>query len=312
MTGQMTPGTLEAALSHTPRIFGEKWIVIPVSLQGRPLDYAGLKAVAEKYNAVLIEDAAHGISGFYSTDGRKFKMGGCGHTHAAIASFHSLKQLTLGEGGAVMTNDDALAAKVRLLRSHGIVRPGRKEDPSWYYEQTDLGFHYRISDIHCALGLSQLKKLDLRYARRQQLAQRYDSMFSQAPFRDHFHFVPGVEGHAYHLYKIHFADEDTRNAAHEFLKTKGFLTQVLYTPLYHFPYHRDRFGLMVLPGAEDYFKGALAIPLFPKMTDDQQQAIIEALSEFCTGLPKKAVEPWNFKVSVLPIVKPEKQLHGQQ
>ena len=183
-----------------------------------------------------------------------------------------------------MTNDDALAAGVRLLRSHGIVRPGRKSDPAWYYEQTDLGFHYRITDIQCALGLSQLKKLDTRHNRRQELARCYDEAFSHEPFADTISIAKNVEGHAYHLYPIHFTNEEIRNAAHEFLKAKGFLTQVHYIPLNRFPYHKARLGEVKLPGADAYYCGALSIPIFAKMTDEQQAQVIDALKEFCMGL----------------------------
>jgi len=303
LTGQMTPETLEATLANTPRAQGEQWIVIPVSLQGRPLNYAGLKKIADDHDAILIEDAAHGMGGYYYASGDKNMIGSCAHTLAAITSFHSVKQLCLGEGGAVMTNDDALAAKVKLLRSHGIVRPGRKTDPAWYYEQTDLGFHYRITDIQCALGLSQLKKLDARHARRQELAKRYDEAFLQEPFAGTISFAKNVEGHAYHLYPIRFADETARNAAHEFLKTKGFLTQVHYVPLNRFPYHKVRLGDVKLPGADAYYRGTLSIPLFAKMTDEQQEQVISALKEFCMGLKMGFSDA---KVSVRQIKAPPK------
>lgn len=293
LTGQMTPQTLAAALlkatMETPRAMGEKWVIIPVSLQGRPLDYDGLKRVADKYDAVLVEDAAHAMGGYYTFKGEKCKMGGCAHTFAATTSFHAVKQLCMGEGGAVMTNDDAFAAKIRLLRSHGIVRPGRPSDPSWYYEQVDLGYNFRLTDMQCALGFRQLGKLDSRLERRHALACRYEQVFEQKPFADYLSFAPRLPGHAYHLYVVHFSSEEIRNSALEFLKTRDYLSQVHYTPLYHFPYHRVRLNGDFFPGAEQYFRGALSIPLFPKMTDAQQDGVIDALREFLLGLPKPII-----------------------
>ena len=284
-TGQMTPATLEATLSATPRQKNEKWIVIAVSLQGRPMDYAGLKKVADKYDAILLEDAAHAMGGYYESEGKKYMMGGCGHTFASIGSFHAVKQLSMGEGGAVMTNDDALADKVRLLRSHGIHRPGRKEDPSWYYEQVELGYHFRTNDMACALGLSQLKKLDERLVMRQKIAQRYDKAFNEKPFKGKIWFEPCVPGHAYHLYVIHFSNSLIRDAAQAWLKEKkDIFSQIHYTPLYRFPYHEQKLGKMTQPGAEAYFKGTLSIPIFPKMTEEQQTQVIDALGEFVRTL----------------------------
>jgi dTDP-4-amino-4,6-dideoxygalactose transaminase len=299
MTGQMTPATLQAAfeseLKKTSRDKNEKWIVMPVSMDGRPLDHAGLKAVADRYGATIVEDVARAVGGSYKEDNNAaasgalcgvsstvtYKMGSCAHSFAATASFHSIKQLCLGEGGALMTNDDELAAKVRLLRSHGIVRPGRKEDPAWYYEQVDLGFHYRISDMHCALGLSQLKKLDARNERRSELARRYDEAFSKKPFAGRVWFAPTQVGHAHHLYIIHFENSKVRDAAWEFLKARGIGSQI-QVPLYKFPYNEKRMGKFSLPGAEAYCEGMLFIPLFPQMTNEEQNQIVDLLSEFLT------------------------------
>lgn len=285
LTGQMTPQTLEAAFQSVPRQKNEKWIVMPVSLQGRPMDYVGLKEVADRYDAILLEDAAHAMGGTYTVGDKPYKMGGCAHTYAAIGSFHAVKQLSMGEGGAVMTNDDALAEKVRLLRSHGIHRPGRKEDPSWYYEQVELGYHFRTNDMACALGLSQLKKLDARLEMRQKIATRYDEAFSKPPFTGKMRIEPGGQGHAYHLYVVHFANSLIRDAAQTYLKEKkNIFSQIHYVPLYRFPYHEQKLGKMTLPGAEAYFQGTLSIPIFPKMTEAQQDEVINALGEFVKTL----------------------------
>lgn len=284
-TGHMTPETLEASLKATPRQMNEKRVVIAVSLQGRPLDYVGLKAVADRYDAVLVEDAAHAMGGSYMAEGKKYMMGGCGHTFASIGSFHAVKQLSMGEGGSVMTNDDTLAERIRLLRSHGIQRPGRKEDPSWYYEQVELGYHFRTNDMACALGFSQLGKLDERLAMRTRIAERYDAAFAQAPFKGKIWFVPHQMGHAYHLYVIHFSSSLIRDAAQSFLKEKyDIFSQIHYTPLYRFPYHQQKLGEMKLSGAEAYFKGCLSIPIFPRMSDEQQTGVIDALAEFVKTL----------------------------
>jgi perosamine synthetase len=301
LSGQMTPATLEAALSSTPRAAGERWVVFPVSLQGRPLDYAGLRAVAERYDALLVEDAAHAMGGYYTSGGSKRMMGGCADTYAAITSMHALKQLCAGEGGAVITNDDALAATARLMRSHGIVRPGRAGEPAWHYEQVALGLHYRISDIHCALGLSQLRKLDSRQLQRHQLALRYDAAFASVPFAGRLRTLGSAQGHAYHLYVVHLPSSAQRDAAQEALKKSGFFTQIHYTPLYRFPYHRQRLAdASALPGAEAYFAGTLSIPLSPQLSYADQDRFLAAFADFLSSSQSNQVpapEGWTARVS---------------
>ena len=166
-----------------------------------------------------------------------------------------------------------------LLRSHAIVRPGRKEDPAWYYEQVDLGYHYRITDMQCALGINQLKKLDTRNQMRRAHALRYDKIFSQAPFAGKVWSNPAQEGDAHHLYILHFQNSAIRDAAQAFCKERGIFTTV-QVPLYKFPYQQKRLGKMELPGAEAYSAGMLFIPLFPQMTEAQQDTVVATLMEF--------------------------------
>jgi|GEM_PF-47339 dTDP-4-amino-4,6-dideoxygalactose transaminase/dephospho-CoA kinase len=278
VTGQMTPQTLEEALKRAP-LWARK-IAIPVSLAGLAMDWAAFEALARRYNCTLIEDAAQSLGGTYTVDGETYRSGSASHTSSAILSTHAVKQLCTGEGGAYVTNDPQKADKVRLLRSHGIVRPSRAGDPYWYSEQIELGYHYRLTDMQAALGASQLKKLDARRQIRERIAAYYDGEFSKAEFLGRVTPVPSRTGHAYHLYLVHLSDEVTRNACIDYCKEHGYSLKVNHEPLSHMPYHSQRAMFGGLPGTEAYYKTCLTLAIYPQMTFDEMRGMVEVLREF--------------------------------
>ena len=209
-------------------------------------------------------------------------------------SFHPVKTIAAGEGGAVTTNDGDLAERLRRLRNHGmtrdadsfvrdeLARDGNGNINPWYYEMTELGLNYRLSDIHCALGLSQLAKLDAFCAARRTLAARYDEKLT--PLGSLVRPLDRVEGcdPAWHLYvvRIDFAALGMERAAvMARLKEAGIGTQVHYLPLHMQPYYRDRYGEMSLPGAEVFYEQALSLPLFPDMTEEDVEYVVATLGE---------------------------------
>ncbi len=276
LTGLVTPVTLEASLKKAPA--SAKKIAIPVSLQGRPLDYVRLAAVAKKYHCTLIEDAAQALGGFYASGRGIYKCGSCAHTVSATASTHAVKQLCTGEGGFYATNDPARAARVRLLRSHGIVAD--PAHPGHYAHQIALGYNFRLTEIQAALGLSQLKKLDCRLALRERLASAYDAALSAPFFRPHLQIVPRPTGHALHLYVVLLRDEATRDAAIEFFQAHGVVVRAHHTPLNRMPYHAAHLRRLPTPGAEAYYARCLSLPLFPQLTLAELERQVRLLHQF--------------------------------
>ena len=196
-------------------------------------------------------------------------------------SFHPVKHVCSGEGGAVLTNDNKLAEKASRLRSHGINRPFNTDDEKpWYYEQIELGWNYRLTDIQAALGLSQLNRLDQFLTKRRNLAARYNQILNKSPFDKNIVVPPFQEGHAWHLYVIKFKNSKIRNSAYKFFKSENILTQVHYIPLYKHPYYVKHLGNKVLPGAEEYFKTCLSIPIYPDLKEKEQDRVIETLEKF--------------------------------
>ncbi|MGF1448935.1 MAG: aminotransferase class I/II-fold pyridoxal phosphate-dependent enzyme [Opitutales bacterium] len=285
LTGHSTPEHLEAAL-HLARQrgnAGRRPLFLPVSLNGRVPDLAGIAELAEAENADVIEDAAHSLGGTYVGGRRTLASGSCAHTMAAILSFHPAKHICAGEGGAVLTNDAALAERVRCLRSHGIVRPKSNgtATPLWFYEQVDLGHNYRLTEMQAALGLSQLQRLPQLLRERERLARRYDAALNDASLGEVFARPALSEGHAWHLYALHFRGESLRDAAVSWLHDNGIGTQVHYRPLHRMRYYAERYGAQTLPEAEAYGAACLSLPLFPGLTDDEQDWVIDRLKLFC-------------------------------
>jgi perosamine synthetase len=287
----MIPSALAAALQAEPQIKA----VIPVHMAGLAHATAEIRNLAG--NRIVIEDAAHGLGGTY-TCGRA--VGCCAYSDMTILSFHPVKQITTGEGGAVLTNDPELARRLRLLRSHGIERDANRfvgadgyEDgrvKPWIAEQQLLGFNYRMTDISAALGLSQLKKLDRFVERRRAIARRYDDAFGKlGPIRLPQSAPEQRSRSGHHLYVAWFdfvAMRTSRTAFMAKLAKRGIGTQVHYAPVYHHPFHR-REGTPVdssaFPNAEDYYRGCLSLPLHPGLTDAEVERVVTAVVDLASA-----------------------------
>lgn len=279
-------------------------VITPVDLAGQPTDRKQIQAIAKECGAFILEDAAHSLGATYDVDGVTYRVGGCAHADAAIMSFHPVKHVTTGEGGAVLTNDKVIYQKLLSLRTHGIHKdPARfkrsTEDPfvgPWYYEQTELGFNYRITDFQCALGTSQLRRLDAFVERRQQIAARYDAALASGTLAEHL--VPARRlpdrTHAHHLYVVQLrarSGEDLKQRAlrrrtlYERLSEERIHCQVHYIPIPWQPYYQGNALVRggAWPGAEEYYASSISIPMFPAMTDLEVDVVIEALERACTS-----------------------------
>lgn len=274
----MSVAALSAKLEEADRAGRLPKIVVPVDFAGYPCDMPAIRALADRYGFSIIEDASHAVGA--SLGGQPI---GC-HADIAVLSFHPVKIVTTGEGGICLTNNPALAAKLRLLRSHGISRdPADLTQPSdglWYYEQIDLGFNYRMSDIQAALGTSQLNRRLAMQEARESLARIYDARLSGLPLKLPPRSADRVSAH--HLYVIEVDSSATavdRQALFAALAADGISGNVHYIPIHLQPYYRALgFKAGGFPAAENYYRNAITIPLFPAMTDEQQERVIQSLT----------------------------------
>lgn len=256
-------------------------VVIPVHMAGQSSDMAGIASLAKRYGFKIIEDASHAVGGRY----RDEPIGNCRYSDITVFSFHPVKIITTAEGGMALTNDDALAARMQLLRSHGITRnPDEMQsepDGGWYYEQLILGFNYRMTDIQAALGSSQVTRLDEFVARRHQLAARYDEAFAALPLTSPWQHPDNFS--AYHLYIIRL--DLTRNqishlAAYDALRARNIGVNLHYMPVYLQPYYRALgFRAGHCPEAERYYREAISLPLFADLDDPRQNEVIAGVAE---------------------------------
>ncbi|RMF08047.1 MAG: UDP-4-amino-4,6-dideoxy-N-acetyl-beta-L-altrosamine transaminase, partial [Alphaproteobacteria bacterium] len=293
-TGLMGPDELEAALIRAEDEGVNPAAVYPVALTGQRADPIAIRDIAERNGLTVVTDACHALGTRFERDGVTIQAGDARHAAMEVFSFHPVKTIAMGEGGAVTTNDARLAESLRLLRNHGITRdpqrfrnrndsraPGGDINP-WYYEMHALGFNYRVSDINCALGLSQLKKLGRFTARRRALAARYDSVIGRlSPTVRPVARVPGCSP-AWHLYAVLIDFEDVgvnRATLMARLREAGVGAQVHYFPVHRQPYYRDRYGDQSLPGADAYYARTLSLPLYPAMADDDVDYVIDALEK---------------------------------
>lgn len=256
--------------------------IIPVHFAGQPCDMAGIHDLAREHDLIVIEDAAHAIGAEYKLGTQTFKVGSCAHSDMTIFSFHPVKHITCGEGGVVTTNSLELYHRLLLLRTHGITKkPEQMEkcEGLWYYEMQELGFNFRITDFQCALGLSQLKKLDAFVERRREIVDAYNQAFEMEP-----ELIPPFEGHdvysSYHLYVLQFKTLD-RLTVFNALRDKGIGAHVHYIPVHLQPYYRKRFGYKSgdYPEAETYYRRVVTLPLYPIMTNEEVGSVIRAVRE---------------------------------
>ncbi len=254
--------------------------IIPVDFAGYPSDIAELREIADEHGMWIIEDATHAPGGYFTDkQGEKQNCGNGRYSDLSVFSFHAVKHITTGEGGMVTTNNETLYRRIRNLRSHGI-----QQDPDrmlfnhgpWYYEMQELGFNYRLTDIQAALGLSQLKRAEAGLRRRREIADIYNRALSEKPYIKQ---VPGeVAGHAYHLYVAAF---ENRDGLIRHLRNHQIFAQVHYIPVHLMPYYRQ-YGYQEgdLPVAENYYRQCLSLPVYPTLSEEEQQFVIDTIEKF--------------------------------
>jgi UDP-4-amino-4,6-dideoxy-N-acetyl-beta-L-altrosamine transaminase len=257
-------------------------VVIPVHFCGQPCDMSGIYELSRKFGFKIIEDASHAIGAKYKGQ----SIGKCEYSDITVFSFHPVKIITTGEGGMAVTNHPALAKRMRLLRSHGISSASEDMDPRpsdeiWNYQQIDLGFNYRITDIQAALGLSQLTRIDSFVEKRGQMALRYNEQLANFPIQLPWQHSDGSS--SFHLYPIRVRISDcgkTQRQLYESLLGAGIGVNLHYIPVYRQPYYvKKGFKLGYCPEAERYYSEAISIPLFSGLSISQQNRVVEAISE---------------------------------
>ncbi len=273
---------LEEKLRNVPR--GTYKGVIPVDFAGYPVDTERLRKIADEYKLWIIEDACHAPGGYFmNSKNIAQKCGNGQYSDLSIFSFHPVKHIASGEGGMITTNDNVLYKKLLMLRTHGITKENLKYDfpepnkqGAWYYEMQDLGYNYRITDIQAALGNSQLKNADKGLLRRQEIANKYRKVFDKLSIKcqkyDGNHF------NAHHLFVI---EVENRKELYEFLRQNNIYAQVHYIPVHLLNYYKQ-FGWKEgdFPNAENYYKHCISLPMYPSLTDKEQDFVIKKVIEF--------------------------------
>ena len=273
---------LEDILKASPK--GTYKAVVPVDFAGYPIDVERMRALADEYGFAIVEDACHAPGGSLTdSNGVKHMIGNGHYADLTVFSFHPVKHIATGEGGAITTNNKELFEKVSLYRTHGITRDPallQENHGGWYYEMQELGYNYRITEFQAALGISQLKRLNWSIERRNEIAKQYDAAFKNTsiitPFR-----TENIT-HAFHLYIIKV---ENRKALYDYLRENKIFSQVLYIPAHTMPYYKQ-FGWKQgdMPVAEEYYSKCLALPMFPSLTEEEQDWVIEKVKEFVCKL----------------------------
>jgi UDP-4-amino-4,6-dideoxy-N-acetyl-beta-L-altrosamine transaminase len=287
-TGNIDPARVEKLVTPKTKL------LVAVHYAGLPADMESLREIAQRRNLVLIEDACHALGAKYrsynpSADGGRGFIGSCEYSDMAVFSFHPVKSITTGEGGAVLTNDDGFAAALKSFGNHGVTKDeARFKNPSdgpWYYEMQDMGQNYRMTDIQAALGASQLARCDAFIARRREIALTYDRAFKDNPWFD----LPDEKGGgtaAHHLYPIRLNKPYAARKREIFtsMRRRGLGVQVHYIPVYTHPYYRGLgYNGVLCPEAEEFYRRELSIPLYPSMTDEDVRFVIDTAAQVFGG-----------------------------
>ena len=271
-TGNIDPAEVEAAIGERTRL------IVPVDYAGHPADYDALRALAAKHGIGLVADAAHSLGASHS--GKPVGT----LADATSVSFHPVKPITTAEGGAVLTDDPVLARRARLFQTHGITKDQaelvEQDEGPWYYEQQHLGFNYRLTDVQAALGTSQLRKLDAFIAKRRRVAAMYDEAMAGSSHVA----LPGRRENVasgWHLYVIRVRDGAQRRPLFEHLRSAGIGVQVHYVPVYFHPYYRELgYARGLAPHAEDFYRRAISLPIFPAMTEEDVARVVAVIDGY--------------------------------
>lgn len=269
---------LENLLKHNP--LGTYQGIVPVDFAGYPVDLEKLRAIANKYNLWILEDACHAPGGFFTdSKGAKQLCGNGKFAEMAIFSFHPVKHIATGEGGMITTNDEKLFKQLSILRTHGITKDPNlliENHGGWYYEMQSLGYNYRITDFQAALGSSQLKRASTGIRKRQDLAARYNEGLKNSSL-----ILPSVKSgmnHAWHLYVV---QTERRLELYNYLHSKNIKVQVHYIPVHIMPYYRAlgwKHG--DFPVAEKFYSQCLSLPMYPSLTLEEQDYVIQSINDF--------------------------------
>lgn len=259
-------------------------IVVVVHLCGQPCEMEAIRSLSQKYDFKVIEDASHAIGGMY----RNEFIGNCRYSDITIFSFHPVKIITTAEGGMATTQDDELASKMSLFRSHGITRDvgqmAHNPDGAWYYEQIELGYNYRMTELQAALGVSQMTRLDSFIKRRHDLSKRYDELLAGLPLITPWQHPDSYSG--LHLYVIRLRLDlisQSHKQVFDALRSSGIGVNLHYIPIYRQPYYEGRHpDRSQYPEAEKYYAEAISLPMFQSMTYEQQDKVIATLKEILT------------------------------
>ena len=261
------------------RITSKTKAIIAVDYAGHPCNYDELRDLAKRHDLYLVDDACHALGGSY----RGRPVGSLADLNTF--SLHPVKPITTGEGGVITTDNEEYTTRMRLFRNHGITTDHRQREAmgSWFYEMTDLGYNYRLTDFQCALGLSQLNKLAGWVIRRQEIAARYDEAFIDMPSVRPLTVRPYV-GHAYHLYVVRLSGID-RETVFCGLRADGIGVNVHYIPVHLHPFYQKRFGTSagMCPAAEKAYEEIISLPMFPGMNDDMVDRVIDTMKKAIHG-----------------------------